>query len=147
LLLGDNIFSGSGFAQFIRQDTAPEGAAIFAAPVNDRERYGVLDFDSARKAVSIGEKPANPKSKYAVPALYFYDSEVVEIPAYPDSTPAHSLRLTRHLPSSASSRNAKTRRQQASRKSHVSRNSSTTFNKVCQSLQKTALANTSSASP
>ncbi len=81
LVLGDNIFYGSGFGKFIRQYTDPAGAVIFAAPVQDPERYGVVEFDSARKAVSIEEKPANPKSKYAVPGLYFYDNEVVGIAA------------------------------------------------------------------
>jgi glucose-1-phosphate thymidylyltransferase len=81
LVLGDNIFYGSGFGKFIRQYTDPSGAVIFAAPVQDPERYGVVEFDSARKAVSIEEKPTNPKSKYAVPGLYFYDNEVVDIAA------------------------------------------------------------------
>jgi glucose-1-phosphate thymidylyltransferase len=81
LVLGDNIFYGSGFGKLIRQFTDPEGAVVFAAPVHDPERYGVVEFDSARKAVSIEEKPANPKSKYAVPGLYFYDNNVVDIAA------------------------------------------------------------------
>jgi glucose-1-phosphate thymidylyltransferase len=81
LVLGDNIFYGSGFGKLIRQFTDPEGAVVFAAPVHDPERYGVVEFDSARKAVSIEEKPVNPKSKYAVPGLYFYDNNVVDIAA------------------------------------------------------------------
>jgi glucose-1-phosphate thymidylyltransferase len=81
LVLGDNIFYGSGFGKLIRQFTDPDGAVVFAAPVHDPERYGVVEFDSARKAVSIEEKPTNPKSKYAVPGLYFYDNDVVEIAA------------------------------------------------------------------
>ena len=81
LVLGDNIFYGSGFGKFIRQFTDPTGAVVFAAPVHDPERYGVVEFDAERKAVSIEEKPANPKSKYAVPGLYFYDNDVLEIAA------------------------------------------------------------------
>jgi glucose-1-phosphate thymidylyltransferase len=79
LVLGDNIFYGSGFGKFIRQFTDPDGAIVFAAPVLDPERYGVVEFDSAYKAVSIEEKPDRPKSNYAVPGLYFYDNEVIEI--------------------------------------------------------------------
>lgn len=81
LILGDNIFYGSGFGQLIRQHTDPTGAVIFAAPVQSPERYGVVAFDQNRKAISIEEKPENPKSKYAVPGLYFYDNSVVDIAA------------------------------------------------------------------
>lgn len=79
LVLGDNIFYGSGFGELIRQHTDPDGAVIFAAPVHDPERYGVVEFDDQKTAVSIEEKPAKPKSNYAVPGLYFYDNDVVEI--------------------------------------------------------------------
>lgn len=79
LVLGDNIFYGSGFGQLIRQHTNPDGAVIFAAPVHDPERYGVVEFDKSKNAISIEEKPTEPKSNYAVPGLYFYDNEVVEI--------------------------------------------------------------------
>ena len=81
LVLGDNIFYGSGFGKLIRQFTDPVGAVVFAAPVNDPERYGVVEFDDSRppKAVSIEEKPKQPKSNFAVPGLYFYDNNVVEI--------------------------------------------------------------------
>ncbi|MDB4623900.1 glucose-1-phosphate thymidylyltransferase RfbA [Akkermansiaceae bacterium] len=79
LILGDNIFYGSGFGSLIRQYTNPTGAVVFAAPVNDPERYGVVDFDEDSKALSIEEKPEKPKSNYAVPGLYFYDNSVVDI--------------------------------------------------------------------
>lgn len=79
LVLGDNIFYGSGFGGLLRQHTDPDGAVIFAAPVHDPERYGVVEFNEHKVAVSIEEKPENPKSNYAVPGLYFYDNEVVEI--------------------------------------------------------------------
>jgi glucose-1-phosphate thymidylyltransferase len=81
LILGDNIFYGSGFGALIRQHTDPEGAVVFAAPVHDPERYGVVEFDAQRRAVSIEEKPAKPRSHYAVPGLYFYDNSVVDIAA------------------------------------------------------------------
>lgn len=79
LVLGDNIFYGSRFSQLLQQSADPDGAVIFAYPVSDPERYGVVEFDKDHIAVSIEEKPANPKSNYAVPGLYFYDNSVVEI--------------------------------------------------------------------
>ncbi|HTE01149.1 MAG TPA: glucose-1-phosphate thymidylyltransferase RfbA [Mucilaginibacter sp.] len=79
LILGDNIFYGSGFGKLIRKFNDVEGAAIFAYKVSDPERYGVVEFDNDLKAISIEEKPLKPKSYYAVPGLYFYDNEVVEI--------------------------------------------------------------------
>lgn len=79
LILGDNIFYGSGFGQLIRQHADPDGAVVFASRVHDPERYGVVEFDENRKAVSLEEKPAKPKSNYAVPGLYFYDNDVVGI--------------------------------------------------------------------
>jgi glucose-1-phosphate thymidylyltransferase len=79
LILGDNIFYGSGFGAFVRECTNPDGAVIFAAPVSDPQRYGVVEFDANRRAISIEEKPEHPKSHYAVPGLYFYDRHVVEI--------------------------------------------------------------------
>ncbi|HWZ15303.1 MAG TPA: glucose-1-phosphate thymidylyltransferase RfbA [Mucilaginibacter sp.] len=79
LILGDNIFYGSGFSELIRSFNDVEGAAIFAYPVADPERYGVVEFDKDFKALSIEEKPAQPKSNFAVPGLYFYDNNVVKI--------------------------------------------------------------------
>jgi glucose-1-phosphate thymidylyltransferase len=79
LVLGDNIFYGSGFSKLLQQSANPDGAVIFAYPVSDPERYGVVDFDDNLNALSIEEKPANPKSNFAVPGLYFYDNEVVNI--------------------------------------------------------------------
>jgi glucose-1-phosphate thymidylyltransferase len=79
LILGDNIFYGTGFSELIRSFNAVDGAAIFAYPVADPERYGVVEFDKNFKALSIEEKPTRPKSNYAVPGLYFYDNEVINI--------------------------------------------------------------------
>ena len=79
LVLGDNIFYGSGFSKLLQQSVANGGATIFAYPVSDPERYGVVEFDDALNAISIEEKPSKPKSNYAVPGLYFYDNEVVKI--------------------------------------------------------------------
>ena len=79
LVLGDNIFYGSGFGELVRRHTDPDGAVIFAAAVHDPERYGVVEFDEEKNAVSIEEKPVEPKSSFAVPGLYFYDNDVVEI--------------------------------------------------------------------
>ena len=79
LILGDNIFFGAGFIGLLREHTTPGGAFIFAAPVQDPERYGVVEFDDQKNVISIEEKPTQPKSNYAVPGLYFYDNDVVEI--------------------------------------------------------------------
>ena len=81
LVLGDNIFHGDGLGTRLRQFERIDGAAIFAYWVADPGAYGVVEFDSAFKAISIEEKPAKPKSHYAVPGLYFYDGDVVEIAA------------------------------------------------------------------
>ena len=79
LVLGDNVFYGSGFARLLRDNADPDGGVVFAYHVQDPERYGVVEFDSERRAVSIEEKPTHPKSAYAVPGLYLYDNGVVEI--------------------------------------------------------------------
>ena len=79
LVLGDNIFYASGLSQKLQNCIDPQGGIIFAYRVNDPERYGVVAFDDQKKALSIEEKPVHPKSKYAVPGLYFYDQDVVDI--------------------------------------------------------------------
>lgn len=79
LVLGDNIFFGSNMQELLRSNTKPQGGVVFAYHVSDPERYGVVEFDAAFKALSIEEKPLEPKSNYAVPGLYFYDNSVVEI--------------------------------------------------------------------
>lgn len=79
LILGDNIFFGSGLQSLLQSCKNPEGGMVFAYHVSDPERYGVVEFNNKHEAVSIEEKPAQPKSNYAVPGLYFYDNSVVEI--------------------------------------------------------------------
>ncbi len=81
LILGDNIFYGSGLKELLQSNNNPEGGVIYAYHVLDPERYGVVEFDKDGKALSIEEKPSNPKSNYAVPGIYFYDNSVVEIAA------------------------------------------------------------------
>ncbi len=77
LILGDNIFYGSGLGRLLSHHQKPEGGVVFAYHVSDPERYGVVEFDKSGKAISIEEKPKQPKSNYAVPGLYFYDNSVV----------------------------------------------------------------------
>src|SRR5690606_28183053 len=79
LVLGDNIFYGDGISRLLQQHADPEGGVVFAYQVSDPERYGVVEFDDDQNVVSIEEKPQAPKSNYAVPGLYFYDNDVVEI--------------------------------------------------------------------
>ncbi len=79
LILGDNIFYGSGLRELLQANSDPDGGIIYAYHVQDPERYGVVEFDKNGKALTIEEKPKNPKSNYAVPGIYFYDNKVVEI--------------------------------------------------------------------
>ncbi len=79
LVLGDNIFYGYGLGEQLSQHANPDGGIVYAYHVSDPERYGVVEFDSHNKVISIEEKPAQPKSNYAVPGLYFYDNEVIDI--------------------------------------------------------------------
>ena len=79
LVLGDNIFYGSGMSSLLQKNSNPDGGVVYAYHVSDPERYGVVEFDENSRAVSIEEKPEKPKSNYAVPGLYFYDNDVVEI--------------------------------------------------------------------
>lgn len=79
LILGDNIFYGSNMGKLLQENNSPEGGVIFAYRVSDPERYGVVEFDDNNQVISIEEKPEEPKSSFAVPGLYFYDNDVVEI--------------------------------------------------------------------
>lgn len=81
LILGDNIFYGTGLAELLQANNNPDGGIIYAYHVHDPERYGVVDFDSQGNVLSIEEKPEKPKSNYAVPGIYFYDNSVVEVAA------------------------------------------------------------------
>ncbi len=79
LILGDNIFYGTGLQQLLHSNSNPDGGVVFAYHVCDPERYGVVEFDADNNAISIEEKPVHPKSNYAVPGLYFYDNDVIQI--------------------------------------------------------------------
>lgn len=94
LVLGDNIFYGSEMGTLLKNKTNPSGGVVFAYHVSDPERYGVVEFDNNLKAVSIEEKPTHPKSNYAVPGLYFYDNEVVEIAKNIQPSPRGELEIT-----------------------------------------------------
>lgn len=94
LILGDNIFYGSGLKELLQANSNPEGGIIYAYHVQDPERYGVVDFDNQGKVITIEEKPANPKSNYAVPGIYFYDNQVVEIAASMEPSERGELEIT-----------------------------------------------------
>ncbi|MBK7318543.1 MAG: glucose-1-phosphate thymidylyltransferase RfbA [Anaerolineales bacterium] len=95
LILGDNIFFGHGLPEILRRSaTLTSGARIFAYPVRDPERYGVVEFDSDGKVVSLEEKPAQPKSNYAVPGVYFYDPGVIEMAANLQPSKRGELEIT-----------------------------------------------------
>lgn len=94
LVLGDNIFYGSEMGTLLKHKTNPDGGVVFAYHVTDPERYGVVEFDDDFKAISIEEKPLKPKSNYAVPGLYFYDNDVVEISKNIKPSPRGELEIT-----------------------------------------------------
>ncbi|MFN5476294.1 MAG: glucose-1-phosphate thymidylyltransferase RfbA [Sphingobacteriales bacterium] len=94
LVLGDNIFYGSGFGEQLAKNINPEGGIIYAYHVSDPERYGVVEFDDAMNAISLEEKPIKPKSNYAVPGLYFYDNEVIEIAKALQPSPRGEYEIT-----------------------------------------------------
>ena len=94
LILGDNIFYGSGLSKMLQSNNDPDGGVVYAYKVRDPERYGVVEFYEHKKALSIEEKPKKPKSNYAVPGLYFYDNEVVDIAKHLEPSPRGEYEIT-----------------------------------------------------
>ena len=94
LILGDNIFYASGMSKLLQDSANPDGGVVFAYQVSDPERYGVVEFNENNEVVSIEEKPTEPKSNYAVPGLYFYDNDVVEIAKNIKPSPRGELEIT-----------------------------------------------------
>ncbi|AKD57674.1 glucose-1-phosphate thymidylyltransferase RfbA [Spirosoma radiotolerans] len=94
LVLGDNIFYGSGLSKLLQANNDPDGGVVYAYQVHDPERYGVVEFDDDFNVLSIEEKPENPKSHYAVPGLYFYDNDVVQIAKNIKPSPRGELEIT-----------------------------------------------------
>ncbi len=94
LILGDNIFYGMGLEKLLQANTNPIGGIVYAYHVSDPERYGVVEFDKDNRALSIEEKPENPKSKFAVPGLYFYDNDVVSIAKSLEPSPRGEYEIT-----------------------------------------------------
>jgi glucose-1-phosphate thymidylyltransferase len=94
LVLGDNIFYGTGLAELLQSNNNPNGGVVYAYHVHDPERYGVVEFDEDKNVLSIEEKPTNPKSNYAVPGLYFYDNDVVEIAKNLEPSPRGEYEIT-----------------------------------------------------
>jgi glucose-1-phosphate thymidylyltransferase len=94
LILGDNIFFGASLQSLLQENNNPEGGVIYAYHVSDPERYGVVEFDEQNRAISIEEKPVTPKSNYAVPGLYFYDNDVVEIAGNLQPSPRGEYEIT-----------------------------------------------------
>ena len=94
LVLGDNIFYGAGLGKMLEKNNQPDGGIVYAYQVSDPERYGVVEFDEHNMAISIEEKPTQPKSRYAVPGLYFYDNDVVDIAANLKPSPRGEYEIT-----------------------------------------------------